>query len=145
MLQDAQGKVLDLLLEFFNTGNTKLADQIFTSHSEVHTPDRVWRGTQEILSNTSATRAAFPDIHFVDESRFADGDRVVFQWSVAGTHQGEFMGIPATGQRVELRGVSVAQIENGRIVEEVTYYDRLAVLEQLGVVARKREVPSAAG
>jgi steroid delta-isomerase-like uncharacterized protein len=91
----------------------------------------------------SQTRAAFPDIHFVDERRLADGDRVVFQWSVAGTHQGEFMGIPATGRRLEIRGVSVARIENGRIIEEVIYYDRLAVLEQLGVFPRKREALSA--
>ena len=144
MLQDAQRTLLDLLLECSNTGNVQLADQIFTSSSKRQLPDHVARGTQEIVSHITQTRAAFPDIKFVDEGRLADGDQVVFKWSASGTHKGDFMGIPATGRRVETHGVSVARIENGRIAEEVIYYDRLAVLEQLGVVPKKREGMSAA-
>lgn len=144
MLQDAQRMLLDLYLECSNTGKTELADQIFTSTSEQHTPDHVARGTQEIVSYIIQTRAAFPDIKFVDEGRLADGDWVVFRWSVSGTHKGEFNGIGPTGRHVKLHGVTLARIDNGRIAHQVAYYDRLALLEQLGVVPAKREALSAA-
>jgi steroid delta-isomerase-like uncharacterized protein len=68
----------------------------------------------------------------------------VYRWSVSGTHKADYLGVPATGRRVELRGITVARFEDGRIANEVVYYDRLAVLEQLGVVPANREAVSAA-
>lgn len=139
MPQDSQA-ISDLLLEFWNTGNTQLADEIYTSTSVQHAPDHTARGTQEIVNYATQTRAAFPDFKIVREQRISEGDLTVMRWTASGTHKGEFNGVPATGRWVETSGVTITQIENGRIANEFVYYDRLRLLEQLGVARLQGEM-----
>lgn len=64
----------------------------------------------------------------------AEGDRVAIRWSVTGTHQAEFMGIPATGKQVTVRGMTLDQIEDGKIKKSWGEWDTLGMLQQLGVI-----------
>ena len=50
-------------------------------------------------------RKAFPDLTCTVEDQVAEGDKVVSRWTVRGTHQGEFFGVAASGERVEMRGI----------------------------------------
>jgi predicted ester cyclase len=63
------------------------------------------------------------------------GDTVIENWIFQGTHTGEFMGIPATGKDVEVRGMEMWRCANGKIVERWGVIDSGAVLAQLGVLA----------
>ncbi|HET9369739.1 MAG TPA: ester cyclase [Vicinamibacterales bacterium] len=58
----------------------------------------------------------FPDISIVVDDLIAEGDKVVVRWSVTGTHQGNGLGIPATGQAVGFRGMSWVEFEGGKVV-----------------------------
>jgi steroid delta-isomerase-like uncharacterized protein len=81
-----------------------------------------------------AFRTAFPDLeHTTDEILSAD-DWVVERFTTRGTHLGEFEGIPPTRKRVEFTGMSVFRISEGRIAEERTAVDLLALMRQLGVI-----------
>lgn len=79
----------------------------------------------------ASTRQAFPDLDVKVEASAAHEGLVFRRWSMTGTHQGQFLGIAATGRKVALSGVDVKRLEHGRIVEHWTYWDRLSLAEQL--------------
>lgn len=61
------------------------------------------------------------------------GDQVVVRWSNTGRHTGEFMGIPATGQRIRLKGINIFRLAGGKIVDLWQEMDLLGVLQQISV------------
>jgi steroid delta-isomerase-like uncharacterized protein len=77
---------------------------------------------------------AFPDLKRPVEDLVAEGDKVVARWTSAGTHQGAFMGIPASGKTVTTSGITVFRLENGKIVEEWSESDMVGMLQQVGAI-----------
>ena len=77
---------------------------------------------------------AFPDANVTVEDLMADGDKVVARVSFRGTHQGALRGIAPTGKQIAIMGINIFRIANGKLVEHWGLTDRLAVLQQLGVV-----------
>lgn len=68
------------------------------------------------------------------EDLIISGDRVVGRFVYRGTHAGEFMGIPATGQRVEMRSIDIWRVENGLFAEHWDELNTLQVFQQMGVL-----------
>ena len=64
----------------------------------------------------------------------AEGDKVMCKFSVKGTHNGEFMGVPATGNQVLYEEVIIVRFENGKIVEHWAVADALSLLQQIAAV-----------
>lgn len=81
--------------------------------------------------------SSFPDAHLDVDTTVADDEQVAIAYRLSGTHQGEFQGVPATGRRVEVRGVQIARFRDGKIVERWGATDLLGILEQVGA-----EVPA---
>ena len=77
---------------------------------------------------------AFPDGQVTVEDLLADGDKVVAHVSFHGTHQGALRGMAPTGKSITLMGIHIFRIANGKLVEHWGLMDRLAALQQLGVV-----------
>ena len=80
------------------------------------------------------TLTAFPDLNFTVEDMIAEGDKVVTRYTTRGTQQGAFGGLPPTGKQVAVPGIVIARIAGGKIVEQWGLDDRLAMLQQLGVI-----------
>ena len=78
--------------------------------------------------------AAFPDQHWTIEELIAEGEKVVNRFTWRGTHQGEFMGIPPTGRRVEVKGVVIDRIVEGKIADTRILMDNLGLMQQLGAI-----------
>lgn len=78
--------------------------------------------------------AAFPDFHATIEDMVAEGDKVVVRVTATGTHQGDFMGIPATGKPFKYQEIHIARIADGKMAEHWGVEDTLGMLQQLGVV-----------
>ena len=76
--------------------------------------------------------AAFPDCDVTNEDLIAEGDRVVQRWRLRGTHQQSLMGIEATGRSVDVEGINIFRIENGKIVERWGLFDMQGLRAQLG-------------
>lgn len=75
------------------------------------------------------------DFSFTVEDQLAQGDRVCSRWTWQGTHKGEFLGIPASGKTVSMTGTTIHRFTpDGKIAEGWWQYDRLGLMEQLGVV-----------
>ena len=79
-------------------------------------------------------RQAFPDSYFTVEDMVAEGDKVATRKTFHGTHQGEFMGIPPTGQQVSTGLIDVVRIVDGKVVEHWSMGDNLRMMQQLGVI-----------
>jgi steroid delta-isomerase-like uncharacterized protein len=71
---------------------------------------------------------------FTIEDVVAEGDRVVVRWTHAGTHVGDFAGIPATGKTFTIAGIDIYRVADGRLSEHWHVIDQLAMLGQLGVL-----------
>ena len=79
-------------------------------------------------------REGFPDLHFTIHFQMADDDKVLNCWTAHTTHTGAFMGIPASGKKVSFNGMSVARIEDGKMVEEWSLVDMFSLMQQLEVI-----------
>ena len=64
----------------------------------------------------------------------AEGDKVVCHYTLKGTHQGEFMGIPPMGKRITVQAIIVARFADGKQVEAWSVMDQLGMMQQLGVI-----------
>ena len=76
--------------------------------------------------------AAFPDITINPIDMMASGDKVITTYILKGTHEGEFNGIPATGNKVESGVINIVRLEDGFIVEEWENFDVLSFMGPLG-------------
>jgi steroid delta-isomerase-like uncharacterized protein len=102
----------------------------------VHTPstNAAIRGRDGVKQYFDSIYEAFPDICFQIEDQIGEGDRVVTRWVAHGTHQGAFLGVPATGREVRLSGIDIDCIAGGKVVECWTNVDELGLMQQLGAV-----------
>jgi steroid delta-isomerase-like uncharacterized protein len=91
------------------------------------------RGPAEFAAFVERTRGAFPDIKVMVEDVFGAEDKVVLRWSAMMTHSGDHLGMPATGERVRLSGITIARFADKRIIEGWDHWDQLGMLKQIGV------------
>jgi steroid delta-isomerase-like uncharacterized protein len=94
-------------------------------------PDQVVHGPAEFRLFAERFQKAFSSIHITVEDAFGSGDKVAVRWSAEMTHTGEGFGIPATGRTVRIRGISLARIENGKLVEGWDNWDQLGLQQKL--------------
>jgi steroid delta-isomerase-like uncharacterized protein len=78
--------------------------------------------------------AAFPDMHWTVKEMVAEGETVVTRFVWTGTHRGAFLGIPATGKIVEVKGVVIDLLENGKMSESRILMDTMGLMQQLGAI-----------
>lgn len=126
----------DRLLELWNSPKLELVNQLFSEQVERLDPDlrQPTRGTGPIADYIAGIHSAFPDFKLTMKRPVVSADQIAFEWTCTGTHKGVFQGIPATGKRVTVSGVTLYRIQNNKIIEEHVYFDRLAMLQQLGAV-----------
>ena len=82
---------------------------------------------------------AFPDIHETTEEVIAEGEKVAVRGYFTGTHNGEFMNIPATGKQIKVPYIAMYRLENGKVVENWVQMDQLGMMQQLGVIPTPEE------
>ena len=79
-------------------------------------------------------RSAFPDLRMSPDDVLVDGDKAVARVTMTGTHEGDFMGMPATGKRVDVQLIDIIRFEGGLAREHWGVIDTMAMMEQLGAV-----------
>ena len=123
--------------EAWNKGDLSVADELFAAdvvHTGPPSTGAVTNGIEEQKQFITAVRTAFPDVKFtIDRGMLARANRVTVQWTFSGTHQGEFMGVAATGKKVTNSGISILTFAKGKIVDTYAMWDPLNLWRQLGV------------
>lgn len=124
--------------EVFNQGNLDVASELIGSNVVEHQqqpgvdPDAA--GPELVKQIARFYRSAFPDLNIAVEDLIAEGDRVAARVTIMGTHQGELMGIPPTGKRVEVSSIDIIRFEDGKAAEHWGETDIMSMMQQLGVV-----------
>jgi predicted ester cyclase len=122
--------------ETFNRGNIGLVDE-FLSPDFVERevlPPGIPSGREGVKLLAAMLHSAFPDFQATIEDIVAEGDKVVIRQTWTGTHMGEFMGIPETGNSVSFGVIDILRIAGGKCVEHWGQMDNMALMQQLGVI-----------
>jgi predicted ester cyclase len=94
---------------------------------------------EETIESGKMIRNAFPDATISIEEMIAVGDKVIIRYIMRATHEGELQGIPATGNKVEVSGITISRFENGKLVEDREEADGLGLLTQLHMENKPKE------
>lgn len=120
-----------------NSGQLDVLDDIFAPNVVDHdpAPDQ-GPGAEGFKQFFTTLRAAFPDLTIKPEHVDATDDDIALAYTMSGTHQGNFMGVPATGRHFSARGMQIARFEGGKIVERWGSSDEFGILKQLGAISQ---------
>jgi steroid delta-isomerase-like uncharacterized protein len=135
-----------LFEELWNKGNLSLADELFAPNYEHHDASTLdfGRGPESEKKRATLYRTAFPDIQLTMEEVIAEGEIVMTRWSCRGTHKGDLSGIAPTGKQINISGVTIARLANGKMAESWVNWDALGLMQQLGVVPELAKTKAAA-
>jgi steroid delta-isomerase-like uncharacterized protein len=127
--------------EVMNGGDLDAADDLVAPGHVNHDPTapEVPPGPEGVKELIGMYRSAFPDIRFETGEMISEGDTVAHRWTFTGTHRGALMGVEPTGRRVEVAGVEMNRVENGRISASWTVSDSLGLMGQLGLTPSPEE------
>jgi steroid delta-isomerase-like uncharacterized protein len=124
-----------MVQEVWNEGRTDLVEEFFVDdYRQVVVGQPPATGLEVAREGAALTRSALPDFQLSIDELVAEGDRVAAHWTVTGTHEGDYIGIPATGKPVRHQGATFYRLTNGRIAEVWFLADIMGVMQQLGVI-----------
>ena len=130
------------LIDELNRGNAEIVKELYAPDLKSYSPSGSTSPTSQndSFELTKAYFNAFPDLNQTIEEVVASGDRVAVRFMARGTHKGDFQGIPATGNKMELSGIAILQIKDGKIIEERQDTDSLGFMMQLGMELKPKEI-----
>ncbi len=121
--------------EAINKGNLEALRELFAPNVEDHDPaPQQGKGPEGFIQFFTEFRTAFPDLKIAVEHIVADENNVAFAYTITGTQEGPFQGIPATGKKIKARGMQIGRYnQNGQIVERWGSSDEAGMMQQIGV------------
>ncbi|BDI30782.1 hypothetical protein CCAX7_28330 [Capsulimonas corticalis] len=118
--------------EVLNDKNLSAMDEIVAEDFIEHVPFPGQGPGREGLRHTIAGLiSAFPDMKWTTDERVAEGDTVVTRFTWTGTHNGDFLGMPATGKSIEVWGVVIDVVRDGLFAESRIILDMPTLMQQL--------------
>jgi len=122
--------------EVWSGGRLEVIDELIADDfvtTVVGAPEQI-RGRQGFREFVVMYRTAFPDLRISVDEQVAEGETVVTRWTGTGTHEGELMGIAATGKQVTTAGINVDRVAGGQLHGGWGLFDQLGLLQQIGAV-----------
>jgi steroid delta-isomerase-like uncharacterized protein len=133
-----------IFMEFWLAGKTGVLDQYLAPdviNHELSKEPLSGRDTYKEWASgfRQVTATGFPDREIVVEALFAEGDLVAKRWTFSGTHTGEYMGLPASGRKIVMTGITLYLITGNQVRETWWNYDALGMMQQLGAIPAAAE------
>jgi predicted ester cyclase len=119
--------------EGWSKGDVDVINELFAPDFVEHQAG-IESGRAGVIGAAQALHAAFPDLRMTFEDVVATGDMVWARLRARGTHEGPFMGAPATGRRIDITVIDIVRVVDGRLVEHWGVADRLSATQQIGLV-----------
>jgi steroid delta-isomerase-like uncharacterized protein len=134
-IEEQNKELVRRYVEELNKGNIGLFNELCAPEYGYYSPSNSPKplSKQEIFEFLEMVFRAFPDINWGIKELFAAGDRVITWYIVTGTNEGEFQGIPATRNKINISSFIMYRFKDGKIVEEREEYDALGFMQQLGM------------
>ncbi len=134
-MPDAHDVIHRFVEEVYGEGKVELIDELVDEDYVEHTMMEGFPpGREGLQSFVQTLHAALSDVHAEAERVLVDGDQLAWRWRMTGRHTGESMGIPASGNRIEITGNDVGAMRDGKLVERWCEQDMLSLMTQLGAI-----------
>lgn len=135
----ANRDLLERYVELYNAGDLGACMELYAEDAVQLMHDGTFKGPSAIYDRLARDLTAFPDATYTVASFVEQGDSFADEWTFTGTHTGPFLlpdgsQLPPTGKRVEINGMELVQVRDGKIVVDNLYYDSMAIVAQLGLV-----------
>jgi steroid delta-isomerase-like uncharacterized protein len=134
----ANRELLDRYVERYNAGDLEGVMELYAEDAVQIMPDGTYEGWNTVRDRLAQELDGFTELNHTVRSFVEQGETFADEWTFVGTHTGPFRlpdgkELPPTGKRVEIRGMEVVQVRDGKIVLNSLYYDNMASLAQLGL------------
>jgi steroid delta-isomerase-like uncharacterized protein len=142
---DANRKLLDTYVARYNEGDLDGVMELYADDAVQGMPDGTFKGRSAIRERLAMELAACPDVVHTVRSFIGEGEAFADEWTFTGTHTGPFVlpngtEVPPTGKRLEVQGMEVVELRDGKIVVNTLYYDMMSVLAQMGLLPESASV-----
>lgn len=120
-----------------NTADNKLADELIANDATFLTPasPEPLCGGKAYLSLVHWMRKSFSNVQWHIKDMVADNEKVAVNWTLTGTHDGEFMGAKATGKNISVSFMNFYYIkENGKFTKDIAAEGMIGIFLQLGLL-----------
>ena len=123
-------------VHFINTADENLAQQLISPVAKFYVPGWIepLQGPKGYLLIVAMMRSGFPDIQWKIEDMITENDKVAVRFTMRGTHQGTFFGVPATEKKIVVQAMNFYRLADDQIIEEFGQPDMLGLLTQIGGV-----------
>ncbi|KAJ5776369.1 uncharacterized protein N7511_001380 [Penicillium nucicola] len=123
-------------VDFINSGDETLGQEVVSESAMFHVPfsDTPLKGLPGYMQILGMMRSAYPDIQWTLDDTVIEDDRIVAQFTLRGTHEGEFFGVPPSGKKIEARAMNIYRFKAGKIVEETGLPDIFRIMLQIGAI-----------
>lgn len=119
--------------EILNKGNINALDQFYAENFVDHNAfPGIPPGIEGMRQTYNIIFSALTNIHVTIDDMVAEEDKIVVRVTANGIHTGEFMGIPATGNRISVMEIRIYRIADGKIVEHWGLMDTASLMQQIG-------------
>ena len=143
MSEENKENMRRVLEEAFGQGRVEVVDEVLHSDFVCWDPNSESgeiRGADTIKSEIEYFRNAVPDLTYTVDDQIVEGNMVVSRYTVSGTHQGEFFGVPGSGKRIEMTAINIDRFdESGKLVEEWVEYDLLGAMRKIGAIPESQQ------
>lgn len=133
-MSDLKPLVMRVYEEVFNEGNLDLIDELlaedFVEHEQIPGMPADREAPKVFMT---MVRNAFPDFRMTVEEVLQDGNKVIVRARAAGTHEGEFMGMAATGKSFDIPLIDIMEYDGDKMVGHWGVMDMAGMMQQLGV------------
>ena len=123
--------------EVWRKGRPEAIDEMVADDAVMHGlggADAVVRGGAGFKPFVAQMRGAFPDVDIRPMQMIEEDDLIATRWVATMTHQGDQLGVPATGRHVSITGMTIVRLRDGKIVEAWNNYDQLSLMQQIGAL-----------
>jgi predicted ester cyclase len=126
-------------LKLYNAGDVDGYANEYTEDAVLTRPDGTVEGRTAIRDRWAREKVAFPDRTLTADVLLEQGDTIAAEWTWAATNTGPLTlrdgtQLPPTGKRIEITGMELAQLRDGKISAHRMYRDGMAIAQQLGLL-----------
>lgn len=124
------------MMEVWANGNLAAVDELVDKDIVLRDPlsTKPTEGIEKFKERVARQGKDFEQQTFTIDEVLVVGDRVVVRHTWRGVHRGEFFRIPGTGKTLSCQGAEILRIQNGKVVENISYFDLYSMFEQLAVL-----------
>lgn len=134
MTMEENKALISRFIDGIITGDETVWDELCAPEFVMHVNMMDTMTLEQSKQYSKANRVSFPDVVYTIEDIIAESDMIALRYTMQGTHQGPFRGIPPTGKKITMVAFEIVRISNRKFVETWFCMDFASLMAQLGDV-----------